>query len=169
MFSAQNFQENTFLKTKSNFPLTGKCFPLTNFSTDKQTQKNLKNNFSKITFQKTNITLINKQKSSECVFYLDSNSNFSFSVSHFAFYCRFNLSSFALFFFCVCGFSSTASPPSLYLRSRFSIHLLISFCNQISGRENKHKVVETMMMASESLNKNIRDWRVNVRVIAIVI
>jgi hypothetical protein len=99
MFSAQNFQENTFLKTKSNFPLTGKCFPLTNFSTDKQTQKNLKNNFSKITFQKTNITLINKQKSSECVFYLDSNSNFSFSVSHFAFYCRFNLSSFALFFF----------------------------------------------------------------------
>ena len=99
MFSAQNFQENTFLKTKSNFSLTGKCFPLTNFSTDKQTQKNLKNNFSKITFQKTNITLINKQKSSECVFYLDSNSNFSFSVSHFAFYCRFNLSSFALLFF----------------------------------------------------------------------
>jgi hypothetical protein len=26
-----NFPENTFLKTKPNFSLTGKCFPLTNF------------------------------------------------------------------------------------------------------------------------------------------
>jgi len=41
VFSAQIFQENTFLKTKLNFPLTGKYFPLTNFSNDKQTQKSL--------------------------------------------------------------------------------------------------------------------------------
>jgi len=32
-----NFSGNTFLKTKPNFPLTGKCFPLTNFSNGKQT------------------------------------------------------------------------------------------------------------------------------------
>jgi hypothetical protein len=61
MFSAQIFQENTFLKTKPNFPSTGKCFPLTNFSTDKQTQENLKNNFKKTTFQKINTALINKR------------------------------------------------------------------------------------------------------------
>jgi len=41
VFSAQIFQENTFLKTKPNFPLTGKCFPLTNFSNGKQTQESL--------------------------------------------------------------------------------------------------------------------------------
>jgi hypothetical protein len=55
MFSVQIFQENTFLETKLNFPLTGKCFPLTNFSNSKQVQKSLENNFPEITFQETNI------------------------------------------------------------------------------------------------------------------
>jgi len=54
VFSAQIFQENTFLKTKPNFPLTGKCFPLTNFSNGKQTQESLKSGFPEIIFQKTN-------------------------------------------------------------------------------------------------------------------
>jgi len=53
--SAQIFQENTFLKTKSNFSLTGKCFPLTNFSNSKQTQESLESGFPKTTFRKTNI------------------------------------------------------------------------------------------------------------------
>ena len=35
VFSAQIFQENTFLEIKLNFPLTGKCFLLINFSNDK--------------------------------------------------------------------------------------------------------------------------------------
>jgi hypothetical protein len=52
VFSAQIFQENTLLKTKSNFFLTGKYFSLTNFSNNKQTQKNLESDFSKTTFQK---------------------------------------------------------------------------------------------------------------------
>jgi len=51
-----NFSGKHFLKTKPNFSLTGKCFPLTNFSNGKQTQENLKSNFLKITFQKTNTT-----------------------------------------------------------------------------------------------------------------
>ena len=50
----QIFQENTFLKTKPNFSLTGKCFPLTNFSNSKQTHENLKSGFPETTFQKTN-------------------------------------------------------------------------------------------------------------------
>jgi hypothetical protein len=54
VFSAQIFQENTFLKTKPNFPLTGKCFPLTNFSNDKQTQESLESGFPETTFRKTN-------------------------------------------------------------------------------------------------------------------
>jgi len=45
VFSAQIFQENTFLKTKPNFPLTGKCFSLTNFSNSKQTQESLESDF----------------------------------------------------------------------------------------------------------------------------
>jgi hypothetical protein len=57
VFSAQILQKNTFLETKLNFPLTGKCFLLTNFFNGKQTQKYLENNFSKNKFQKTNITL----------------------------------------------------------------------------------------------------------------
>jgi ABC-type enterochelin transport system substrate-binding protein len=56
VFSVQIFQENTFLETKPNFSLTGKCFPLTNSSNSKQTQKNFKNNFSKSEIQKTNKT-----------------------------------------------------------------------------------------------------------------
>jgi hypothetical protein len=54
VFSAQIFQENTFLKTKPNFPLTGKCFPLTNFSNGKQTQESLESGFPETTFRKTN-------------------------------------------------------------------------------------------------------------------
>ena len=54
MFSAQIFQENTFLKTKPNFPLTGKYFPLTNFSNDKQTQESLESGFPETTFRKIN-------------------------------------------------------------------------------------------------------------------
>jgi hypothetical protein len=54
VFSPQFFQENTFLKTKPNFPLTGKCFPLTNFYNGKQTQESLENGFPEITFRKTN-------------------------------------------------------------------------------------------------------------------
>ena len=46
MFSVQIFQENTFLKTKPNFSLTGKCFPLTNFSNGKQTQGSLESGHS---------------------------------------------------------------------------------------------------------------------------
>jgi hypothetical protein len=55
MFSAQIFQENTFLEIKPNFSLTGKCFPLINFSNDKQTQESLESGFPEITFQKTNM------------------------------------------------------------------------------------------------------------------
>jgi hypothetical protein len=54
VFSVQIFEENTFLKTKPNFSLTEKCFPLTNFSKGKQTQENLESGFSEIIFRKTN-------------------------------------------------------------------------------------------------------------------
>jgi hypothetical protein len=54
VFSAQIFQENTFLKIKPNFSLTGKCFPLTNFYNDKQTQESLESGFPETTFRKTN-------------------------------------------------------------------------------------------------------------------
>jgi hypothetical protein len=70
MFSAQIFQENTFLKTKLNFPLTGKCFPLTSFSNGKQTQESLESDFPEITFQKTNTT---KRKNT----FLETKPNFS--------------------------------------------------------------------------------------------
>jgi len=55
VFSAQIFQENTFLKTKPNFPLTGKCFPLTNFSNGKETQESLESGFleTKLNFSLT--------------------------------------------------------------------------------------------------------------------
>jgi hypothetical protein len=53
VFFAQISQENTFLKTKPNFSLTGKCFPLTNFSNDKQTQESLESGFPETTFRKT--------------------------------------------------------------------------------------------------------------------
>jgi hypothetical protein len=52
-----NFPENTFLEIKLNFPLTEKCFLLTNFSNDKQTRESLKNSFSETIFRETNIAL----------------------------------------------------------------------------------------------------------------
>jgi hypothetical protein len=36
--------------------LTGKCFPLTNFSNGKQTQESLESDFPETTFRKTNTT-----------------------------------------------------------------------------------------------------------------
>ena len=68
VFSAQIFQENTFLETKLNFPLTIKCFPLTNFSNGKQTQESLENEFREI-----NIALIKFSIKS----YLIKSSNFN--------------------------------------------------------------------------------------------
>jgi hypothetical protein len=57
VFSAQIFQENTFLETKPNFSLTGKCFPLTNFPNGKQTQESLESGFPESEFRETNIAL----------------------------------------------------------------------------------------------------------------
>jgi len=54
VFSVQNKRENTFLETKPNFPLTGKCFPLTNFPNGKQTQESLESGFPETTFRETN-------------------------------------------------------------------------------------------------------------------
>ena len=51
-----NFQKNTFLEIKPNFSLTEKCFLLTNFSNDKQTQENLESNFLKSEFRETNLS-----------------------------------------------------------------------------------------------------------------
>ena len=39
---------------KPNFTLTGKCFPLTNFSNGKKIHKSLKSDFPETIFQKTN-------------------------------------------------------------------------------------------------------------------
>jgi len=39
---------------RPNFPLTGKCFPLTSFSNSKQTQESLESDFSETIFRKTN-------------------------------------------------------------------------------------------------------------------
>jgi hypothetical protein len=61
VFSTQNKNKNTFLKTKSNFSLTGKCFSFTNFSNSKQTQESLESNFLKIIFQETNAILVFNQ------------------------------------------------------------------------------------------------------------
>jgi len=57
VFSAQIFQENTFLETKPNFSLIGKYFSLTNFLNGKQTQESLESSFSKTTFRETNMAL----------------------------------------------------------------------------------------------------------------
>ena len=65
-----NFQENTFLKTKPNFSLTGKCFPFTNFSNGKQTHESLESGFSETTFRKTNTV---KRENT----FLETKSNFS--------------------------------------------------------------------------------------------
>ena len=43
--------------TEKYFSLTGKCFSLTNFSNDKQTQESLENDFSKTNFRKINEAL----------------------------------------------------------------------------------------------------------------
>jgi len=82
VFSAQIFQENTFLKTKPNFSLTEKCFPLTNFSNGKQTQESLESGFPKTTFRKTNTA---KRKNT----FLKTKPNFSltgkcFSLTNFS-------------------------------------------------------------------------------------
>jgi len=70
VFSTQIFQENTFLKTKPNFLLTGKCFPFTNFSNGKQTQESLESGFPETTFWK------NKHSQRENTF-LKTKPNFS--------------------------------------------------------------------------------------------
>jgi hypothetical protein len=57
VFSAQIFQENTFLEIKPNFPLTEKYFPLTNFSNGKQIQESLESGFPESEFRETNIAL----------------------------------------------------------------------------------------------------------------
>jgi hypothetical protein len=44
-----------FWKPNQIFFLTGKCFPLTNFSNGKQTQESLENSFPETTFRKTNM------------------------------------------------------------------------------------------------------------------
>ena len=77
-----NFQENTFLKTKPNFSLTGKCFLLTNFSNGKQTRESLENDFPETTFRKTNTA---KRKNT----FLETKPNFSltgkcFSLTNFS-------------------------------------------------------------------------------------
>ena len=46
------------LGTKPNFSLTGKCFPLINFSNDKQTQESLESNFQKTFFRQTNEVMV---------------------------------------------------------------------------------------------------------------
>jgi hypothetical protein len=77
VFSTQIFQENTFLKTKPNFSLTEKCFPLTNFSNGKQTQESLENGFPETTFQKTNTV---KRKNT----FLETKPNFSLTEKYFS-------------------------------------------------------------------------------------
>jgi hypothetical protein len=53
------FSAQIFLETKPNFPLIGKCFPLTNFSNGKQTQEGLESGFPESEFQETNKALRN--------------------------------------------------------------------------------------------------------------
>jgi len=76
VFSGQIFQENTFLKTKPNFPLTEKCFPLTNFFNGKQTQESLESGFPETTLQKTNTA---KREN----IFLETKSNFSLTEKYF--------------------------------------------------------------------------------------
>jgi len=76
VFSAQIFQENTFLKTKPNFPLTRKCFPLINIFNGKQTQESLESDFPETTFRKTNTT---KRENT----FLETKSNFSLTGKYF--------------------------------------------------------------------------------------
>jgi len=58
VFSVQNKKENIFLETKPDFSLTGKCFPMTNFSNSKQTQESLESGFPETTFRETNAPLL---------------------------------------------------------------------------------------------------------------
>jgi uncharacterized protein YozE (UPF0346 family) len=76
VFSAQIFQENTFLKTKPNFSLTEKYFPVTNFSNGKQTQESLESDFPETTFRKTNTA---KRENT----FLETKPNFSLTVKCF--------------------------------------------------------------------------------------
>jgi hypothetical protein len=76
VFSAQIFQENTFLKTKPNLPSTGKYFPLTNFSNDKQTHESLESIFPETTFRKTNTA---KRENT----FLETKSNFPLTGKYF--------------------------------------------------------------------------------------
>jgi hypothetical protein len=77
VFSAQIFQENTFLKTKPNFSLTGKCFPLTNFLNGKQTHESLESVFPETTFRKTNTA---KRENT----FLETKSNFPLTGKYFS-------------------------------------------------------------------------------------
>jgi len=43
-------KRKTFMETKPNFFLTGKCFSLTGFSNSKQTQESLESGFQETTF-----------------------------------------------------------------------------------------------------------------------
>jgi hypothetical protein len=58
VFHNQQSVFHIFLKIKSNFSLTEKCFPLTNFSNDKQTPESLESNFPKTTFRKSSLKSI---------------------------------------------------------------------------------------------------------------
>jgi hypothetical protein len=44
-------KRKTFMETKPNFSLTGKCFLLTSFSNSKQTQESLESGFQETTFR----------------------------------------------------------------------------------------------------------------------
>jgi hypothetical protein len=44
-------KRKTFMETKPNFFLTGKCFSLTSFSNSKQTQESLESGFQETTFR----------------------------------------------------------------------------------------------------------------------
>jgi len=46
-----------FFVDRKVFPLTGKCFPLTNFPNGKQTQESLESGFPESEFQRTNMAL----------------------------------------------------------------------------------------------------------------
>jgi len=77
VFSAQIFQENTFLKIKPNFLLTGKCFLFIKFSNGKQIQESLESGFPETTFQKTNT---GKRKN----IFLETKPNFSLIEEYFS-------------------------------------------------------------------------------------
>jgi uncharacterized protein YjbI with pentapeptide repeats len=65
-----NFPGKHFPENQAKFFLTGKCFPLTNFSNGKQTHKSLESGFPETTFRKTNTT---KRKN----IFLETKPNFS--------------------------------------------------------------------------------------------